>query len=82
MSGRRRDHRGIAELSMSSTDLAERRAQDRARAHPVFFDPARKICRTCGRAAHWVRRTYGPHGRAGFAQHTGDGLAQFASWHS
>jgi hypothetical protein len=48
--------------------------------HPVDADPARKVCRTCGRGVHFRRRTYGPNGRAGGWSHNGDGLAQFRSW--
>jgi|GEM_PF-2233089 len=41
------------------------------------FDLSRKTCDTCGRAVRLVRaRT-----RRNYWQHTGDGLAQYRSWH-
>lgn len=73
------DHRGIAlaEGTEAARELARTRRRD---ACPIDPDPARKVCRRCGHRVMYVRRTYGPHGRAGHWQHVGDGLAQYRSW--
>lgn len=71
-----RDHKGIAYRE------GQPGRDGKPRDHRVDPDPARKRCRTCGDKAMYVRRSYGPHGRAGHWQHAGDGLAQYRSWHT
>ena len=67
----RRDHRGIAYREGFRREPVD---------HRVDANPAKMACRACGRQIHYVRKTYGPNGRAGFWQHSGDGLAQYRSW--
>ncbi len=69
-----RDHKGIAYRD------GYRRGPIGHAVAPSSPNPRRAVCTVCGRSVHYVKRTYGPHGRAGFWQHTGDGLAQYRSW--
>jgi len=71
----RRGHKGIA------YQQGYRGAGPDHRPEPSVPDPRRAVCTACGRSVHYVRRSYGPHGRAGHWQHTGDGLSQYRSWH-
>jgi len=71
----KQNHKGIA------YDQGERRGPVGHAVEPTSPDPRRAKCAICGRNVHFVRRTYGPNGRAAHWQHTGDGLAQYRSWH-
>jgi len=77
----KRDHKGIAYRQGGEAREIVARPVGHA-VVPTSPDPRRARCETCGRDVHYVRRTYGPHARAGHWQHTGDGLAQYRSWHS
>lgn len=69
-----RSHKGIA------FSEGERRGPVGHPVAPSSPDPRRATCSTCGRRAMYVRRTYGPHAKAGHWQHVGDGLVQYRSW--
>ena len=75
----RPSHKGIAltEGSDAAVKLARSRRRD---ACPLDPDPARKQCKLCDRKVMYVRKTYGPHAKAGHWQHVGDGLTQYRSW--
>ncbi len=75
----KRDHKGIGYRSGGPEERRRLRAQDHA-PQPDRPDPRTASCIVCSRRVHYVRRTYGPDGRAGHWQHTGDGLAQYRSW--
>jgi hypothetical protein len=77
----KRSHAGVAMIEGSDAAKALT-AEHRRNAHPVEPDPVRKVCRAdgCGRKVMYVRKTYGPHAKAGHWQHVGDGLAQYRSW--
>jgi hypothetical protein len=84
-----KNHTGIYVSSLRESAAAgdENAAADLAAytagpGHPVDPNPAKRECRTCGRRVHFRRRTYGPNGRVGGWQHSGNGLAQYAAWNS
>jgi len=72
----RRSHKGLA------YSQGERRGPVGHVPAPSTPDPRRAVCTVegCGRALMYVRRTYGPHAKAGHWQHVGDGLRQYRSW--
>jgi hypothetical protein len=88
----KRDHTGIYVSSLreraeagderSAADLREYLAGPGHAPVPTTPDPRRAVCAVegCGRRLHYRRTTYGPNGRKGGWQHTGDGLAQYHSW--
>jgi hypothetical protein len=75
----KRSHRGIA-LTEGSPDAKALAASRRRDACPLDPDPRRKVCRACDRRVMYVRKSYGPNGKAGHWKHVGDGLGQYRSW--
>jgi hypothetical protein len=67
-------HKGIA------YSQGYRRVGPDHKPEPSSPNPRQAVCNVCDSAVHFVRRSYGPNGRAAHWQHTGDGLAQYRSW--
>ncbi len=72
-----RDRSGIAARERKALGIADEAPVGCQALDP---DPARKLCRSCGRRVMFVRKVYGPKPRAAHWQHVGDGLVQYRSW--
>jgi hypothetical protein len=71
-----RSHQGIAERERIALGLPAYKPENPCKVDP---DPARKVCRSCGRDVMFVRKSYRAN-RAAHWQHVGDGFAQYRTW--